>query len=73
MTPIKSILVVGPTVYYVDYADQLNLAAALPADSEHDAMLTAGVLATYHKKLDEVYVLNLRTMQVEKVDLKEEE
>lgn len=70
MTPINKLLVVDATVYAVDYSGKLNFMAQC-AD-EHSAMLTVGVLATYHKKLDEVYVLEPRTMTIAKVDLKEE-
>lgn len=73
MTPIKSILIVGPTVYYVDYANQLNLAAALPAGSEKEAILAASALASYHNKYEEIYFLELAIMQVVKLDLKEKE
>lgn len=67
MTPIKEILVVGSTVFYIDHSGRMNYGASAVSDEE--ALVIAAALATYHKMPDAIRRLNVLDRLTEKVDL----
>lgn len=67
MTPIKEILVIGSSVFYIDHAGQMNFAASSVSDNE--ALIIAAGLAIHHKMPDAILVLDTVNHAVTKVSL----
>lgn len=65
MTPIKEILVVDQTVFYVDHVGHLNFAANTGSRSE--ALVVASSLANHHRLQDSIYALDVEDHEVIKV------